>query len=171
MDRLITAILRLSREGRRVLAPERIDMAVLLGAIADSVRQLADAAGAQISVGDTPPFTSDRLAVEQVFSTLIETALKYLQPGRAGRVTLTGRIEGDWVRYDVIDNGRGIASRDLERIFELFRRAGPQDTAGEGIGLAHVKALLRRLGGTIVCESIPGEGSTFVVKLPTVLAH
>ncbi len=171
MDRLITAILRLSREGRRVLAPERIDMAVLLGAIADSVRQLADATGAQISVGDTPPFTSDRLAVEQVFSNLIENALKYLQPGRAGRVTLTGRIEGDWVRYDVIDNGRGIASRDLERIFELFRRAGPQDTAGEGIGLAHVKALLRRLGGTIVCESIPGEGSTFVVKLPTVLAH
>ena len=171
MDRLITAILRLSREGRRVLAPERIDMAVLLGAIADSVRQIADAAGAQVRLGPTPAFTSDRLAVEQIFSNLMENALKYLQPGRPGEVVVSGSIDGGWVRYAVADNGRGIASRDLERIFELFRRAGPQDTAGEGIGLAHVKALLRRLGGTIVCESTPGTGSTFIVNLPTVLAH
>ncbi len=171
MDRLITAILRLSREGRRVLAPERIDMAVLLGSIADSVRQIADAAGAQVTIGAVPVLTSDRLAVEQVFSNLIENALKYLQPGRPGQVTVSGTTEGSWARYDVADNGRGVASRDLERIFELFRRAGPQDTAGEGIGLAHVKALLRRLGGTILCESKPGAGSTFIVKLPTVLAH
>ncbi len=171
MDRLITAILRLSREGRRVLMPETIDMAVLLGHIADSVRQIADKAGAVITIGDVPAFASDRLAVEQVFSNLIENALKYLQPGRPGQVTISGVTEGHWVRYNVADNGRGVASRDLDRIFELFRRAGPQDTVGEGIGLAHVKALLRRLGGTIVCESTPGAGSTFIVKLPTVLAH
>ncbi len=170
MDRLITAILRLSREGRRVLVPERIDMAVLLGAIADSVRQLADTAGARITVGETPGLVSDRLALEQIFSNLIENALKYLQSGRPGQVTISGTTEGDAVRYTVADNGRGIAVRDLDRIFELFRRAGPQDTPGEGIGLAHVKALLRRLGGSIVCESTPGEGATFIVKLPAVLA-
>ena len=171
MDRLITAILRLSREGRRVLVPERIDMAVLLGNVADSVRQIADKAGATITVANTPAFTSDRLAVEQIFSNLIENALKYLQPGRPGEVSVSGALDGKWVCYSVTDNGRGIASRDLERIFELFRRAGPQDTTGEGIGLAHVKALLRRLAGTIDCQSTPGAGSTFVVKLPTVLAH
>ncbi len=171
MDRLITAILRLSREGRRVLLPERVDMAVLLGNIADSVHQIAEKAGAAIAIGDTPALISDRLAVEQVFSNLIENALKYLQPARPGQVRIAGALEGDWVRYSVADNGRGIASRDLDRIFELFRRAGPQDTVGEGIGLAHVKALLRRLGGTVVCESTPGAGSTFIVKLPTVLAH
>ncbi len=171
MDRLITAILRLSREGRRVLAPEQIDMAVLLGGIADSVRQLADSAGARVTIGATPAITSDRLAIEQVFSNLVENALKYLQPGRPGQVTISGIAEDGWVRYEVADNGRGIALRDLDRIFELFRRAGPQDTTGEGIGLAHVKALLRRLGGSILCESTPGEGSTFIVKLPTVLAH
>ncbi len=171
MDRLITAILRLSREGSRVLAPQQIDMAALLGGIADSVRQIADAAGAQIAIGAAPVLVSDRLAVEQVFSNLIENALKYLQPGRPGLVRVSGAVDGGWVQYEVADNGRGIAARDLERIFELFRRAGPQDTAGEGIGLAHVKALLRRLGGTIVCESTPGAGSTFVVRLPTVLTR
>ncbi len=170
MDRLITAILRLSREGRRVLTPERLDMTALLGSIADSVRQLADTAGAKITIGSTPTFTSDRLAVEQVFSNLVENALKYLQPGRPGVVTLSGSTQAGWSQYKVADNGRGIAARDLERVFELFRRAGPQDVPGEGIGLAHVRALLRRLGGTIICESSPGVGSTFIVRLPTVLA-
>ena len=80
-------------------------------------------------------------------------------------------IEGGQAQYEVTDNGRGVAARDLERIFELFRRAGPQDTTGEGIGLAHVKALLRRLGGSIACRSTPGVGATFIVSLPAMLAY
>jgi signal transduction histidine kinase len=59
----------------------------------------------------------------------------------------------------------------MERVFELFRRAGNQNRPGEGIGLAHVRALVRRLGGTIECRSTLGEGSTFSVRLPVVLAH
>ena len=60
---------------------------------------------------------------------------------------------------EVEDNGRGIEQRDQERIFELFRRAGPQDRPGEGMGLAHVRALVRRLGGVINLKSTPGKGS------------
>ena len=171
MDRLITAILRLSREGRRVLTPERLDMTALLGSVADSVRQLADASGAEISLGALPPLVSDRIAIEQVFSNIVENALKYAAPGRPGRIRVSGGKEGAWMRYDVSDNGRGVAERDLERIFELFRRAGSQDRPGEGIGLAHVRALLRRLGGTIVCESTPGVGSIFSIRLPPQLAY
>jgi signal transduction histidine kinase len=113
-----------------------------------------------------PAITADRLAVEQVFSNLIENALKYPAPGRPGRIQVDGRREGQFARFEVRDNGRGVAERDRERIFELFRRAGVQDTAGEGIGLAHVRALLRRMGGSIDCESEAGVGSTFVVRLP-----
>jgi signal transduction histidine kinase len=171
MDRLINAILRLSREGRRVLIPERLDMNALAAGVVDSVRSLADAAGAEISVGKLPGIISDRTAVEQVFSNLVENAIKYLKPGRPGRVRIEGAPEGKMVRYVVADNGRGIAERDRERIFELFRRAGSQDVPGEGIGLAHVRALVRRLGGSIECHSVPDEGSEFVVRLPLVLAH
>ena len=64
------------------------------------------------------------------------------------------------------DNGRGIDARDHERVFELFRRAGTQDRPGEGIGLAHVRALVRRLGGTIALDSTAGAGSAFTVTLP-----
>jgi signal transduction histidine kinase len=169
MDRLITAILRLSREGRRVMAPERLDMAAVLGGILDSVRHQAGEAGAEITLGPVPPLVSDRVAIEQVFSNVIENALKYLAPGRAGQIRVAGRSEGRFVRYEVSDNGRGIAVRDRERVFELFRRAGVQNTAGEGIGLAHVRALLRRMGGSIDCESEVDVGSTFTILLPAIL--
>ncbi len=167
MDRLITAILRLSREGRRVMVPEKLDMAALLRGIIDSVHHQAELAGAEITLGETPPLVSDRLAIEQVFSNLVENALKYPAPGRPGRIMIEGRKEGRFVRYSVQDNGRGVAERDRERIFELFRRAGTQDTTGEGIGLAHVRALLRRMGGTIDCQSTPDVGSTFIVLIPS----
>jgi signal transduction histidine kinase len=166
MDRLITAILRLSREGRRVLAFERLDMAALLGSVFDSVRHQAESAEAELVLGETPPVVSDRIAIEQVFSNLVENALKYRVAGRPPRIEVAGMREGTMLRYEVRDNGRGVAERDRERIFELFRRAGPQDTAGEGIGLAHVRTLLRRLGGTIDCQSAPDSGSTFIVHLP-----
>ena len=88
--------------------------------------------------------------------------------GHANRIEVTLE-EGN--RLTITDNGRGIAAQDMERVFELFRRAGTQDRPGEGIGLAHVRALVRRLGGSIDCTSTPGKGSTFAVRLPVVLAH
>ena len=171
MDRLINAILRLSREGRRMLAPERLDMPALITAAADTVRHQAAVAEAEITVGEVPEIVSDRIAIDQIFSNLIDNALKYLVHGRPGRIEVSGCLEAGMVAISVRDNGRGIAPRDLERVFELFRRAGAQDRPGEGIGLAHVKALVRRLGGTIECQSRLAEGSVFTVRLPLVLSH
>jgi signal transduction histidine kinase len=170
MDRLIAAILKLSREGRRVMAPERIEMVSLLQGIADSLQHQSVAVGAQIEVRPVPNLFADRLMLEQVFSNLLENALKYLMQGRPGRVVVSGYRLGGMLVYEVSDNGRGIAARDHDRVFELFRRAGDQRVPGEGIGLAHVRALLRRMGGTIGCESREGVGSTFRVTLP-VMTH
>jgi signal transduction histidine kinase len=75
------------------------------------------------------------------------------------------------VFFDVADNGRGIAENEYERVFELFRRAGRQDQPGEGIGLAYVRAHVRRLGGDITVTSKLGEGSTFQVRLPRRLSQ
>ena len=61
---------------------------------------------------------------------------------------------------------RGIDPKDHQRIFDLFRRAGPQDKPGQGIGLAHVRALVRRLGGTLSVQSELNKGSTFTITLP-----
>lgn len=167
MDRLINAILKLSREGRRTLAIETLDMTVMAQGIADSVRHQTEAADAEILVGDLPPIDSDRLSMEQIFGNLIDNAVKYLDAGRPGRIEISGEdVPGGWIVYRIIDNGRGVAPRDHERIFELFRRAGRQDRTGEGLGLAFVRNSVRRLGGQIDLESELGKGSTFLLKFP-----
>jgi signal transduction histidine kinase len=166
MDRLINAILRLSREGRREFKPERLDMTELVQAIESSMAHQATAVGATISVGRLPEITSDRVALEQVFSNLIDNALKYLRPDEPGKIEVSGQENPGYMVYEVKDNGRGIDTGDHSRVFELFRRAGPQDRPGEGIGLAHVRALVRRLGGTVTLSSELGKGSVFRVVLP-----
>lgn len=169
MDRLINAILRLSREGRRTLAPERIDMNALVGGIIDSIRHRVTEVGATIEAGPLPDIINDRVAIEQILSNLVENAVKYLSPSRPGFIRVTGREERDRVLFEVSDNGRGIDPRDHERIFDLFRRSGTQDQPGEGIGLAHVRALAYRLGGLIEVKSALDQGSTFRLSLPKAL--
>jgi signal transduction histidine kinase len=167
MDRLINAILKLSREGRRTLSAEPLDMAALFEGIVESLKHTAQERGAEIAIeAPLPNISSDRLAVEQVFSNLIENALKYAKPGRPGRIAIRGRANVHGCIYEIEDNGRGVAPADHERIFELFRRSGSQDQPGEGIGLAHVRALIYRLGGSITLDSELDRGSTFRISLP-----
>ena len=135
--------------------------------ISDSVRHQTEDAGAEIVVETLPTFENDRLSIEQIMGNLVDNAVKYLDKARPGRIVVSGQDRaGGWVEYAVADNGRGIAPRDHERVFELFRRAGRQDTKGEGLGLAFVRNSVRRLGGDISVESELGKGSTFRVKFP-----
>ena len=166
MDRLISAILNLTREGRREFEPVRIDTRELIEGIVTTVAHQAAEAHAQIRVEPLPHIVSDRLALEQIFSNLIDNALKYLKPGVPGDISIRGRTKLGFAIFEVADNGRGIDPKDHRRIFDLFRRAGAQDKPGQGIGLAHVRALVRRLGGTMSVSSELHSGSTFTITLP-----
>jgi signal transduction histidine kinase len=166
MDRLITAILNLTREGRREFEPVRIDTRELIEGIVATVAHQATEAQAQIRIEPLPHIVSDRLALEQIFSNLIDNALKYLKPGVPGDISVRGRTKLGFAIFEIADNGRGIDPKDHQRIFDLFRRAGTQDKPGQGIGLAHVRALVRRLGGTMSVSSELHSGSTFTITLP-----
>ena len=121
MDGLINAILKLSREGRRVLAPEPLQMRALVENIAANLKHRLDEKGAEIVVQPLPDLVADRLAIEQVFGNLLDNAAKYLAPGRPGVITVRGTVVGRSAVFEVEDNGRGIAPGDHERVFELFR--------------------------------------------------
>jgi signal transduction histidine kinase len=166
MDRLISAILNLTREGRRQFEPVEIDTHELIESIVATVAHQAAEAEARIRIEALPNIVSDRLALEQIFSNLIDNALKYLKPGVPGEITVRGRTRLGYAIFEVADNGRGIDPKDHQRIFDLFRRAGTQDKPGQGIGLAHVRALVRRLGGTMSVQSELHNGSTFTIALP-----
>ena len=166
MDRLISAILNLTREGRREFEPVRVNTRELIESVVSTLAHQAAEAKARITIEPLPEIVSDRLALEQIFSNLIDNALKYLKPGVPGEITVRGRSKLGFAIFEIIDNGRGIAPKDHQRIFDLFRRAGAQDKPGQGIGLAHVRALVRRLGGTMSVDSDLNKGSTFTITLP-----
>ena len=155
MDNLINAILKLSREGRRQLKPEQIELRDVIKTSAAAIQhQLSSGNGEIIEELDVPAFWSDRLSLEQVFGNLLDNAVKYRSTLRPLRIVVRARLErGDRIAIEIADNGRGIAEQDLERVFELFRRAGTQDQLGEGIGLAQVRTIIRNLGGDITVTS------------------
>ncbi|MBB5755014.1 sensor histidine kinase [Prosthecomicrobium pneumaticum] len=166
MDGLINAILNLSRAGRREFDPQWLPLGELVTGLTGAMAHQLLEADARIEVEPLPQVETDRLAIGQIFSNLLDNAVKYLRPGVPGLIRVSAVEKGRFVLIRVEDNGRGIEEKDRERVFELFRRAGPQDRPGEGIGLAHVRTLVRRLGGTIRLESEAGKGSTFTVILP-----
>jgi signal transduction histidine kinase len=172
MDSLIKAILRLSREGARGLRHEPVDLRALIADIVASSRHALDAAGGHVDIrSEIGSIVSDRLSLEQIIGNLLDNAVKYRSPARPLQIVIrSARLDARRAVLEISDNGRGIAEQDRERVFELFRRAGAQDQPGEGIGLAHVRRLVRKLGGTVTLTSVLGEGTSFRVALPLNLA-
>jgi signal transduction histidine kinase len=168
MDSLINAILKISRDGRRKLQPERIELKALVDTAAESVQHQLAASNGKIDIDiRVPDLTSDRFSLDQIIGNLFDNAVKYRSPNRSLALSVRALPAGRGrVRIDVTDNGRGIAPGDRDRVFELFRRAGEQDQPGEGIGLAYVRSLIRNLGGDITVDSTENVGSTFSLMLP-----
>ncbi len=109
----------------------------------------------------------NKAALTQIFLNLIDNSLKYnLNKQRLVSVTYTE--ESDYYKFSIKDNGMGIDFGVQEEIFNLFKTTGIKDRDGKegtGIGLATVKSLVSKLGGTIFLESEPGKGSTFTFTL------
>jgi two-component system OmpR family sensor kinase len=106
----------------------------------------------------------DRTAIEEVAENLISNAIKY-GDGKPIEVTLA-RDAGE-LRLRVRDHGLGISAADQARIFEQFERlVTGRATSGFGLGLWVVGRLTAAMGGTITVESLPGKGSTFIVRVP-----
>ena len=168
MDALLKGLLRLSRSGRAALNFERLDMATLLSRAVDATEFRIRENGVRLLLGDLPPCVGVAVQVGQVFSNLIDNALKYLVPDRPGVIRIQGRRFGSWVEYCVEDNGIDIAPAYQDKIFEIFHRLDPSRGSGEGLGLTIVRRVLGRLNGAIRVESEPGRGSRFYVTLPAV---
>jgi two-component system phosphate regulon sensor histidine kinase PhoR len=110
-----------------------------------------------------------RIGLEQVLVNLLDNAVKFNRPGGEVRIEAGSTGQGK-VQISVADNGIGIPSEDLPRIFERFYRvdkARSREVGGTGLGLSIVKHAVERMGGCVTVESRLGQGSTFTVELPT----
>ena len=112
------------------------------------------------------PFTGDQRYLGRALSNLLDNAIKYWPDG--GTIIVQVAPLPDQVVIRIIDGGIGMELKAQEKVFERFQRAVPEgiDIPGTGIGLYSVKRIVEAHGGTIECESAPGVGSTFTVRLP-----
>jgi len=155
--------------------PARVELEPLLLEVCDTALRLAAgsdvsvrmADGAALSGAAAGAVAGDAMALRRALLNLVENALNYTPAGGTVELSL-GREGGDAV-IAVRDTGVGIASADLERIFDPFVRldaARTRATGGAGLGLAIVRSIVAVHGGTVSAESVPGAGSTFTVRLP-----
>jgi two-component system phosphate regulon sensor histidine kinase PhoR len=177
MSRLTEDLLTLARveSGETRFDVEPVPPSEILHDAEESFREIARAHGIDlhINIKDAPvPETlpmvlADREAIHQVFSNLIDNALKYGATG--GRVVLGARTVPHAVEFFVQDFGAGIGSEHLPRLFERFYRvdkARSRESGGTGLGLAIAKHIMLAHGGSIRAESELGHGSTFLFALP-----
>ncbi|MBN1646888.1 MAG: HAMP domain-containing histidine kinase [Spirochaetales bacterium] len=165
MDRLLKGLLHLSRIGRQVISIIDIDMNELLSKIISTMKHQILEKNIDIQVKDIPPCRSDHDQLWQVFGNLLENAMKYLDSGRLGKITISGETEKNQTVYCVEDNGIGIQKNHQQKIFEMFHQLDPSRD-GIGLGLTIVKRIVERLGGNIMLDSTAGIGSKFYVMLP-----
>lgn len=168
MDMLLTALLKLSRLGQVELNITVIHMNALIASLCKSIQYQITESQAEVTVEDLPDCLGDPGQIGQVFTNLLDNAIKYLSPKRKGRIRIGGRTENGKSVYWVEDNGIGIAAEHQSKVFEIFHRLGPTEyTKGEGIGLTAAKRILARQNGRIRLRSEPDKGSTFFVELPS----
>ncbi len=176
MSRLTEDLLTLARveSGEQRFGMQRVSAEELLRDALESFREVARSYEVELVVelameNSVPAahVNADREAIHQVFSNLIENALKYAASGK--KIILGARTAESGVEFYVKDFGPGISSEHLPRLFERFYRvdkARSRESGGTGLGLAIAKHIVLAHGGTIRAESELNHGSTFLFTLP-----
>nr|WP_281416977.1 ATP-binding protein [Ancylobacter lacus] len=165
--RLVDDLLSFSQLGRHRLASSSLDMNKLA---AEVKRSLATDIGARVvewEIGDLPPAWGDGSMIRQALLNLMQNAVKYTAPREVARIRVTGADLGEATAYTVSDNGVGFEMAYARKLFGVFQRLHlAEEFEGTGIGLALVKRIVDRHGGTVSAQGTPGKGAEFSFTLP-----
>ncbi|AFZ65669.1 PAS domain-containing sensor histidine kinase [Deinococcus peraridilitoris] len=166
MQALINDLLSLSRVTSRAQPFGPVDLADIVQAVVCDLEVTIERQGAQLRVGALPVLPGDATQLRQLMQNLIGNALKYHRD-TPQVIEVRAEVNGDSCVIEVQDQGLGFDEKYLDRIFTPFQRLhGRGKYEGTGMGLAIVRKIVERHGGTITARSTPGEGSTFIVSLP-----
>ncbi|PKL77146.1 MAG: hypothetical protein CVV27_06645 [Candidatus Melainabacteria bacterium HGW-Melainabacteria-1] len=172
---LINQVLDLSKieAGKMEVYAEEFELDTLIREISETVRLLMEQNGNVLMLHCQPELGrmhSDPLKIRQVLLNLLSNAAKFTQQGTVTLEALRefGESE-DWILFCVTDTGIGIAPEQMGKLFEPFTQADPTTTreyGGTGLGLALSRHFCYMLGGEVTVSSVPGEGSSFTIRLP-----
>jgi two-component system sensor histidine kinase KdpD len=163
LSRLVENLLDMSRLEAGKAEPHRepVDLADVLDAAREGV---AESESIRFAIDPGLPLVdADAAQLERAFANLLENGTRY---GNGRPVSVRSRLAGGNIVVRVVDQGPGIPESEWERIFEPFQRGDSANT-GSGLGLAIAKGFVEANGGEIVIESLPGQGTSFVVTLPS----
>ena len=168
MQQLIKGLLTYARVKTSGNPFRMVRLSTVVQQVLDDLAQRLKDTNGTVDVKDLPSVMGDGLQLYQLFQNLIGNALKFIPPGCAPHVVVSSqRREKGMTEISIQDNGIGFDERDLEKIFQPFKRLHSEDEyPGSGIGLAVCQKIVQRHGGTITAHSRPGEGATFVFSLP-----
>lgn len=167
MGQLIDDLLAFSRVSRQQREPVRVVMQELARAAASEARAAEPARSIEVDLGELPEIEGDRAMLRQVWVNLLSNAVKYTRVRPDATIRVNGAIADGYARYSIADNGTGYDPRYQDKLFGVFQRLhGSEEYEGTGVGLALVKRIIERHGGTVSAEGRPGEGATFSFALP-----
>ncbi|HEY3346376.1 MAG TPA: PAS domain-containing sensor histidine kinase [Nitrospirota bacterium] len=166
IDGLLNGLLKLSRAGRDEIKPVHIDIRNIINEIISAMSFQLQQVDAEVTVGSLPACKGDSVHINQVFSNLIDNAIKYRDNGRPLVIRINGLTDSHTAVYCVEDNGIGIPEDRQNTIWEMFGRLNETEVGGDGMGLTLVRKLVDRSGGRVWVTSEPGVGSRFYVSLP-----
>ncbi len=168
LDSLIQDLLDFSRleRGQLTMRPVELDLAHLLGEMVERAEPILEAHRVHRDIAPGLMLYADRTGMIRVLDNLLSNAVKFSPPG--SEIAFTAARDGDQMVIEVTDQGMGISEAEQDKIFDRFYRvAESSGRPGTGIGLAIVKEFVEAQGGSISLRSEPGQGSTFVVRVPT----
>lgn len=166
MSSMMSNVLQLSRVKHSDYNMEKVNPRYLIEKISEDSKLSYDSC-AEITIGNTPEIMGENTLLHQVFQNIITNAVKYSSKKDSPKVEIRGREDGNWVVYEISDNGIGIPESESENVFKLFKRIdNAKSFAGSGVGLTIVQRIMNRLKGTMSFESKENEGTTFILKFP-----
>jgi PAS domain S-box-containing protein len=166
MSELVESLLSLSRAGRQPLRTGPIDMERLARSVLDELLVPEEREKTDLLVHTLPAAVGDESLVRQVLANLVENALKFGSRKERRRLEIGARNEGGRTFWFVSDDGIGFEPAPAERLFRIFERLHEADSfEGTGVGLAIVRRIVERHGGTVRAEGAPGAGATFSFSL------
>lgn len=166
LKRMIVDILSFSRTGSATLRAERVELNEVFTTTVASLRQQIEESGGSVTTDPLPAVQGDRNLLTQVLQNLISNGLKF-HARDPPRVHVSARRDPrSWI-ISVRDNGIGVDSKDIHRLFTPFQRLhAASEFPGSGIGLANCRRIVERHGGRIWLESGEGAGTTVFFQLP-----
>jgi signal transduction histidine kinase len=171
MGMLIDDLLRFSRLSRKDLETRSVDINALVHNVVEDLSRSRETLP-PITIDALPPAEGDLELLRQVWTNLVDNAIKYSAKGEAPRVEISGVSDGREVTYTVRDNGVGFDMAYADKLFGVFQRLHRQDEfEGTGVGLAIVQRVIHRHGGRIWAEAAPDQGAAFHFTLPAEISH